>query len=120
MEEKDSLSASLVFASLGFDTLDGFTATPGPPEGSDSRKRCLIEEYHLQTPVAITSNMATLLQRFAKEPALQNPISDTAWKGNRDGFSVKVYAPLSCKILRQTCGVRDKALIESFSCAETA
>jgi len=112
--EKDS--ASLVFASLGFDTLDGFTATPVPPDGSDSRKRCLIEEYHLQTSMAlIMSNMATLLQRFAEEPALQNPTSDTAWKGNRDGISVKVYAPLSCKNLRQTCGVSDKALIDSFS-----
>ena len=67
--------------------------------------------------MTIMSNLATLLQRVAEESALQNPVSDTTWKGDRDGISVKVYAPLSCQNLLQTCGVRDKALIESFSYA---
>lgn len=58
--------------------------------------------------------MATLLQRFAEEPVLQNPTSDNTWKGKPDGISVKLYAPLSSKNLRQTCGVSDKAIIESF------
>lgn len=61
------------------------------------------------------SLMANILQLASKEPELQAPTSDITWKGKLEGnIDVKVYAPLSSKTLRQTCGVSWDVLIESF------
>ena len=61
------------------------------------------------------SLMATILQLASKELAMQSPTSDDSWKGTLEGnIDVKIYAPLSSKTLRQTCGVSWDILTESF------
>jgi hypothetical protein len=61
------------------------------------------------------SLMATILQLASKEPAMQSPTGDDSWKGTLEGnIDVKIYAPLSSKTLRQTCGVSWDILTESF------